>query len=911
MKLRIGIIFGGNSREREISFAGGRTVYDNLNKSLFEAIPIFVDSFGNAVLLDWEFIYKGSIRDFYPPVESIPPSPNAFQVYAESLGELNEEKQNELISKIGSKIEWHHLKEKIDFAFLCLHGTNGEDGRMQGLLEYLGIPYSGSGILSSAIGMNKAVQKKLMTASGFSSPPFFTLNRYEWVSGSHGETSFPVSGIFQKIKDEIGFPCVVKAANQGSSIGVSIVAEDETKLSEAIDRSFFIYRLDKKSWHAKKEEQKVSFIRTLTDIREGIGMPLMVKSASSSKVIYHPEELLEYINMGFISSDELFLESCDAESEIIIEGFISGKEFSCIVIRNEDGKPVALPPTEIRKGKELFDYRSKYLPGLSRKITPINLPNELIRNIRNECERLFLSLRFNVYARIDGFITNEGKIFLNDPNTTSGMMPSSFFFHQAAEIGLNPSQFLTYIIRTSLHERIADLKDVLVLPRKLSQLDQQIISLRKEGRKKVKVAVILGGYSSERHISVESGRNIYEKLSSSEKYEPIPVFLFSDDNKTGPEKEHSLYQIPVNLLLKDNADDIKEKILHYSVHELIQEIMDQCEGITTKYSSMQNVLKPYPLSYAQLAESVDEVFIALHGRPGEDGEIQGQLERVGLPFNGSGVLSSQLTINKYETNEVLKKHGFLVAQHRLVSSGDWKNGKDEFIKNIIGEFSFPFIAKPVDDGCSSAVKKIRNEKELNAFAELIFRMHEELSPDEAAILNLKLKEEFPIKRQFLIEELIDKKDAKHFLEITGGMLTTWNDKGDREYTIFEASEALSEGDVLSLEEKFLAGEGQNITPARYAKDKAQRDRISEKVKEEFLRVAKVLNIEGYARIDAFVRIYENRVEVIFIEVNSLPGMTPATCIFHQAAMAGYKPYDFIDEILEYGKQRKNTLEKIN
>ena len=57
-KLKIGILFGGNSREREISFAGGRTVYDNLDKSLFEAVPVFIDSFGNFILINWEYIYK-------------------------------------------------------------------------------------------------------------------------------------------------------------------------------------------------------------------------------------------------------------------------------------------------------------------------------------------------------------------------------------------------------------------------------------------------------------------------------------------------------------------------------------------------------------------------------------------------------------------------------------------------------------------------------------------------------------------------------------------------------------------------------------------------------------------------------------------------------------------------------------
>jgi len=137
------------------------------------------------------------------------------------------------------------------------------------------------------------------------------------------------------------------------------------------------------------------------------------------------------------------------------------------------------------------------------------------------------------------------------------------------------------------------------------------------------------------------------------------------------------------------------------------------------------------------------------------------------------------------------------------------------------------------------------------------------------------------------------------LEITGGLLT--HHKGNKkEYEIFEASEALSEGAVLSLEEKFLAGEGQNITPARYAVNPKQRQAISDKVKAELKKAALLLNIEGYARIDAFVRVYKNgKVEVVFIEVNSLPGMTPATCIFHQTAINGYTPFGFIDAILKY------------
>ncbi|HVA99139.1 MAG TPA: D-alanine--D-alanine ligase, partial [Bacteroidia bacterium] len=179
----------------------------------------------------------------------------------------------------------------------------------------------------------------------------------------------------------------------------------------------------------------------------------------------------------------------------------------------------------------------------------------------------------------------------------------------------------------------------------------------------------------------------------------------------------------------------------------------------------------------------------------------------------------------------------------------------------------------------------------------------------AETLHIKQKEEFPQKNVFLIEELISKKDANHFLEITGGMLTKYDKNGNVDYEVFEASEALSEGEVLSLEEKFLAGQGQNITPARYSQNKEERKKISEKVKTTLGAAAKLLQINGYTRIDAFVRIYNpDKVEVIFIEVNSLPGMTPATCIFHQAAINNYKPYDFIDKIIDFAFTKKKMLQ---
>ena len=906
-KIKVGILFGGRSKEREISFAGGRTVYDNLNKSIFEAIPLFVDSFGNFVLLDWNFVYKGTIRDFYPPVEFIPAVNTDFQYYAENLGNLSIPQQDELISKIGKKIQVHELGSLIDFAFLALHGPYGEDGRIQGLLEYLHIPYSGSGILPSAIGIDKSVQKKLMVNAGFNSPKYFTIDRNDWTSGN-------TKGVWEKAKTEIGFPMVIKPANQGSSIGISILnIEAELLFISTIEKALFLKWIDGSYWQSLSDISKIEYIRNVSDIREGIGMPVKIDlgPVSSSvvennkvRIFYNQYELINFLNTHCNNTTNVLLEALDGESTVIIEGFIEGKEFSCIVLEDTDSNNVAiaLPPTEIRKGKELFDYRSKYLPGLSRKITPIEATDEQINAIRKECERLFSELCFDVYARIDGFLSTDGRVFLNDPNTTSGMMPSSFFFHQAAEIGLTPSQFLTYIIRTSLSKRIKNSKGAFIYESLLHKLDTFLHDEKNATNNKIPVAVILGGYSSERHISVESGRNIFEKLASSEKYAPIPVFL------TGDNDNHLMYKIPINALLKDNADDIKDKVNNWKIHPVVKQIIVECKIITDKYGSPNNLIAPKQMSYNDLAKEVKQVFIALHGRPGEDGAIQEKLEAVGLTYNGSGKESSSITIDKFRTNEILMKHGFLAAKHCLISTDDWKNNKEKIKLSLQNDYVYPLIAKPVDDGCSSAVKMIKSFEEFEAFATLIFRSSEAFDVKSAEILHIKDKEEFPQKQVLLVEELISKKGAKHFLEITGGMLTKLNAKGEVEYEVFEASEALASGEILSLEEKFLAGQGQNITPARYSRDEKERQLISNKVKETLGAAAKVLNIVGYCRIDAFVRIFDaSHVEIIFIEVNSLPGMTPATCIYHQAAINGYKPYSFIDNILDFGAQKTATV----
>ena len=893
-KIRVGIIFGGNSREREISFAGGRTIYDNLDKTLFEPIPVFVDSFGNFVKINWEFVYKGSIRDFYPPVSFYPEGLGHFQVYAEALNPSSDSILA-MLEKLGTVIPPEKLSTHFDIAFLCLHGSNGEDGKIQGLLSWYGIPYTGSGILPSAIGINKAVQKNLMQHAGFETPAFLALTRADFLNTD-------AEGLVSRIKDRVGFPCVVKPANQGSSVGVSVVEKpDSGELLEAFRKAFFIRRISGKFWSDLNEAGKENLLRELCDIRDGLGLPLY----NREKAMYNPREILSYVESEINKAGFVEFFGSDSETEVLVEGFIQGTEFSCIVLQDPEGKPLALPPTEIRKKASFYDYRSKYLPGLSRKVTPMETGPENLEKIMREAKRLFEFFRFDVYARIDGFLSKEGKVFLNDPNTTSGMMPSSFFFHQAAEIGLHPSQFVSYILYRSLLSRMEEPGDRNSIGNLKTHFDRLLELKSKNESKKIRVGVVFGGYSSERHISVESGRNIFEKLFSSEKYLPVPLFL------TGGNESMRFIQIPVKMLLKDNADDIKDGIENYQVHPVVENIISGANPIVSRFGSGNSIEGPREISISEFSHLFDRIFIALHGRPGEDGAIQKILDKIGIPYNGSGVQSSDITINKFATNRILMETGFLVANHTLLKREEVSRREREVFSTLKKDLGLPFIAKPVDDGCSSAVKKIGSVEEWIAFCGLMFRNSEEKDPRHCDTLKIKLNEEFPIKETVLCEELIAPKGAAHFLEITGGMLQTGESGKDR-FLIFEASEALAGGGVLSLEEKFLAGEGQNITPARYARDPEACARISEKVKSVLGKVAETLNVEGYCRIDAFVRIFEDeKVEVIIIEVNSLPGMTPATCIFHQTALEKMKPFAFIDRILEAGaKKMQRGLKQI-
>ena len=223
--MRIGIFFGGPSREREISFLGGKTVFNHLNRVLFTPVPVFVDSMGHFVLLQPEHMAAASLRELFPPVASLPKSEYPFQVYEDSLG-LDDARMGRLLQQIGKPLPPSELARHLDFAFLMVHGPQLEDGAIQGLLEWYGLPYQGSGLLGSAIGIDKIAQNDFIRqAVGLEGKRTFTLTRDDFNQKRY-------SALFEQVKQAVGLPFVVKAPHQGSSIGVAFVRKDSVAAFE-------------------------------------------------------------------------------------------------------------------------------------------------------------------------------------------------------------------------------------------------------------------------------------------------------------------------------------------------------------------------------------------------------------------------------------------------------------------------------------------------------------------------------------------------------------------------------------------------------------------------------------------------------------------------------------------------------
>ena len=333
-KLNLLVLFGGKSSEHQVSLKSSSAILSNIDEEKYNIIKVGITKQGKWLRYDGdiELIKDGSwesSNEAYPAM--LTPEGQLFSLSADKK----------------------HSLTKIDVCFPVLHGKNGEDGSMQGLLEIAEIPYVGCDHISSGVCMDKELTHMVLDQSGVKTAKYVSLKK------SEAKKDFEAS--LDKIEKEISYPMFIKPAMQGSSVGVS-KAKDRASLKKAVELAF--------------------------------------------------------------STDQKLI----AEEEIV------GKELECAVLGNDE--PSASCLGEIAPADEFYSFDAKYNNAETKLFIPARVSEKDSDKIRLTAIKAYKALSCSGFTRMDFFLTKDGEIFLNEPNTIPGFTSISMYPKLWEESGL-------------------------------------------------------------------------------------------------------------------------------------------------------------------------------------------------------------------------------------------------------------------------------------------------------------------------------------------------------------------------------------------------------------------------------------------------------------------------------------------
>jgi len=391
-KLRVGILFGGRSGEHEVSLLSAASVFNAIDKTKYEVVPIGITKEGRwLTAADAERLLQGKggaesgsqthlsqshLSQAHLRAGDPEATPGAAVLARGEAVMVPPEPQRQPGSLTPFQTEAGLTRRvsdraiNVDIIFPVLHGTFGEDGTIQGLLELADIPYVGAGVLGSAAGMDKDVMKSLFLAAGLPIVKHVTVLRSAWEAEP--------KKIQKLVESQLKYPVFVKPANLGSSVGIS-KAHDRKELGPAIEE-------------AAKFDRKIV-------IEEGVG-------GKKQKA----------------------------------------REIECSVLGND--KPEASVPGEIVPGKEFYDYTAKYVDEGSQLIIPAKLSKTETRKIQQLAISAFKAVDCSGLARVDFLMDPKNrKIYLNEINTMPGFTAISMYPKLWAASGLAYPDLIERLIR--------------------------------------------------------------------------------------------------------------------------------------------------------------------------------------------------------------------------------------------------------------------------------------------------------------------------------------------------------------------------------------------------------------------------------------------------------------------------------
>lgn len=330
--------------------------------------------------------------------------------------------------------------------------------------------------------------------------------------------------------------------------------------------------------------------------------------------------------------------------------------------------------------------------------------------------------------------------------------------------------------------------------------------------KRIKVAVLMGGRSSERAISLISGANVARALDR-DKYDVTAVDIGLLPGSAPPQADLPPTDVPIPEMLP-------AKVL-------------------TEPSASDG--RP------------DVAFIAMHGRGGEDGTLQGMLELLEIPYTGSGVLASALAMDKILAKKVFLQSGITTPEY-VAFSKDEDQDLEAWQREVVGRLGLPLVVKPAAEGSSIGVTIVRRQEDL---------------PDAA-------RAALAHGPRMFAERYIEG------VELTAAIL------GNRDVQVLPLVEIVPQGGFYDYERKYTPGATKEIVPARVPEE------VARQAREAALAAHKALGCWGWSRVD--MRADGDKVWVL--EVNTIPGLTPLSLVPCAAAAAGIPFPSLLDRLIE-------------
>lgn len=385
MKLNIALLFGGKSVEHEISVISALQAYDRIDRQKYDVTPVYIAKDGR--------MFTG-------------PSVGDIAAYKDIKTLLKKSTEVSLVRRGPDVVlsalpaDSRALKKApiVDLAFPIVHGTNVEDGNLQGYLHTLGLPYCGCDVLASAIGMDKHIMKLVFAEAGVPTLPCkcFLKNEFD----------MSAADVISSVEESFGYPVIVKPINLGSSVGIT-KAKDRAALNDALELAFTF-------------SNKVLCERAISNLRE---INCAVLGDAEEAIASECEEPL---NAGDILSYENKYMSRDSSKT----GKVFGKKVLGGAKNTENTKSTG----------------SAGMASLSRRI-PADLSPETREKIRTYAVKAFQALGGCGVARIDFMIDGDsGQIYLNEINT----IPGSLSFYLWQPVGMDYPELLDRIIALGL-----------------------------------------------------------------------------------------------------------------------------------------------------------------------------------------------------------------------------------------------------------------------------------------------------------------------------------------------------------------------------------------------------------------------------------------------------------------------------